>query len=97
LGNPVSIRENKGDVIGVNIDGSGNIIGKNLVIYYQVNKEFNLSHLTKEYLEEHSNTDDDFSGWLKGFELSLPSIYRQREFRRERVLSDALLHDSYNL
>jgi hypothetical protein len=85
LSNSVSIRDNKGDVIGVNIDGNGNIIAKNIVIY-QVKRDINLTYLTKNYLERHSNTVEDFKGWLKGFPLSLPSIYQKREYRREDIL-----------
>ena len=86
MNNSVSIKDNQGDVIGVNIDGNGNIIGKNIVIY-QIKRDFNLTYLTKEYFESHSNTDEDFKGWLKGFTLSLPSIYQKRDYRRESVLS----------
>ena len=86
MNSSVSIRDNKGDVIGVGIDGSGNIIAKDIIIY-QVKRDFNLSPLTREYLERHSNTEDDFKGWLTGFPLSLPSIYQKREYRRKNVIS----------
>ena len=82
----VSIRDNNGDVVGVNIDGNGNIIAKNIIIY-QVKRDFNLSYLTKNYLESHPNTDEEFKGWIKGFPFTLPSIYQKREYRRENVIS----------
>ncbi len=87
MNSSINIRDNKGDVIGVGIDGNGNIIGKNIVIY-QVKRDFNLTYLTKNYFKSHSYTDDDFNKWLKGFTLSPSSIYQKREYRREGVISE---------
>ena len=74
------------DAIGVNVDGSGNIIAKNItLVTNEVKEYFGLDLISKGYFRG-INTQPDFENWIAGFPFSLPSIYQGKEFRRETLL-----------
>jgi hypothetical protein len=83
--NSIHIKKVKGDMIGVDVNGSGNIIGKNIKI---VNKEahgYGLSLLSHNYFKEYKSTQQDFENWKNGFSFKLESIKENQEFRRSIV------------
>ena len=84
--NRINISQNQGKVFGVGINGNKNIIADSIIIN-KVKEDFNLNYLTKDYLERHSDIEDDFKGWLKGFPLSLSSVYQKKEYRREGLIA----------
>jgi tetratricopeptide (TPR) repeat protein len=80
-----------GDVIGLNVDGDGNIIAKNISIVITEAKEFfGLDLIPKGYFNQINKEaiKANFDDWVNGFELSMESIYDGREFRRQKVLDD---------
>ena len=87
---PIEIEDNQGDVIGVGVDGSGNIIGKNIsVIINEFSQDCGLSFIPPNYFKENTNTDENFNQWLdKGYPLSLESVYQGRELKRDRILNE---------
>ena len=82
------IRADKGDVIGVGVDGSGNIIGKNISVVINQARGYGLTLLSPNYFKENSNTDPNFEDWKNGFNFTPESIYYKREYRRESVLDE---------
>ena len=82
------IRADKGDVIGVGVDGSGNIIGKNISVVINQARGYGLTLLNPNHFKENSDTEQNFEDWKNGFSFNLESIYYKREYRRESVLGD---------
>ena len=82
------IRADKGDVIGVGVDGSGNIIGKNISVVINQARGYGLTLLSPNHFKENSNTDPNFEDWKNGFNFTPESIYYKREYRRESVLDE---------
>ena len=86
--NSYDIKGNKGDVVGVGIDGNGNIVWKDVdIVINEFAIDCGLTLIHSNYFEENFDTEEDFKSWLEGFSFSLPSIYQRREFRREKVIS----------
>ena len=85
----ITISESQGDVIGVDVDGNGNIIGKNIsVVINEFSEGHGLTLIHPNYFKENTDTEEDFQNWLKGYSFSLPSIYQKKEYRREKVISE---------
>ncbi len=82
------IRADKGDIIGVGVDGSGNIIGKNISVVINEARGYGLTLLSPNYFQENSDTDPNFEDWKNGFNFTPESIYYKREYRRESVLDE---------
>ena len=82
------IRADKGDVIGVGVDGSGNIIGKNISVVINQARGYGLTLLSPNHFKENSDTDPNFEDWKNGFNFTPESIYFKREYRRESVLDE---------
>ena len=82
------IRADQGDVIGVGVDGSGNIIGKNISVVINQARGYGLTLLSPNHFIENSNTDPNFEDWKNGFNFTPESIYFKREYRRESVLDE---------
>ena len=82
------IRPDKGDVIGVGVDGSGNIIGKDISVVINQARGYGLTLLSPNYFKENSDTGPNFEDWKKGFNFTPESIYYNREYRRESVLDE---------
>jgi tetratricopeptide (TPR) repeat protein len=82
----IDITDTKGDIIGVGVDGSGNIIGKNIsIVVNEVQNRYGLRLLSTNYFKEHKSIERDFENWKKGFSFNLESIKEGKEFRREVV------------
>ena len=82
------IRADKGDVIGIGVDGSGNIIGKNINVVINQVRGYGLALLKSTHFNENSYTDPNFDDWKNGFNLTLESIFYKREYRRESILEE---------
>jgi tetratricopeptide (TPR) repeat protein len=85
-----TIQNNQGDVIGIGIGGDGNIISKNVYVFYnEVLNECGLTFLYPNYFNEHKNISKDLEKMLKeGFPFSLTAIYQSIEYKRENKLND---------
>jgi tetratricopeptide (TPR) repeat protein len=84
-----TVSSNQRDVIGVGVDGNGNIIGKNIsIVINEFTEACALTLIPPDYFEENTDTENDFKQWLKGYSFSLPSIYQRMEYRREKVISE---------
>ena len=79
------IRADKGDVIGVGIDGSGNIIGKDISVVINEVHDYGLNLLAPNYFNEHKSTAQDLEDWRNGFSFKLEAIKEKRELRRSIV------------
>ena len=88
--NSIDIHSNKGDVIGVGVDGNGNIIGKNIsVVINEFSQDCGLTLLAPNHFKENVDTIENFSQWReKGYAFSLESIYQRKEFRRKKLLKE---------
>lgn len=51
------IRADKGDVIGVGVDGSGNIIGKNISVVINHARGYGLTLIHPNHFKENNDTD----------------------------------------
>jgi len=85
-----SISSNQGDVIGVGIDGNGNIVWKNVsIVINEISQDCGLTLLPPNHFIENTDTEENFKQWQeKGYSFSLESIYQRKEFRRERLLNE---------
>ena len=79
------IRADKGDVIGVGVDGSGNIIGKDISVVINEVHDYGLNLLAPNYFNEHKSTAQDLEDWRNGFSFKLEAIKEKRELRRSVV------------
>lgn len=86
-----------GDVIGVGIQGSNNIIAKNIQIgkLIQEIRSLGLELLDPLYFEQHKKIEDNVKSWYRGFSLSLESIYYDKEFKRNDVLDGIISKLNY--
>ena len=86
----IDIHSNQGDTIGVGVDGSGNIIGKNIsVVINEFSQDCGLTLIAPNHFKDYTNTDENFNQWLdKGYPLSLESVYQGRELKRDRILNE---------
>ena len=93
MSNPIEIKENTGDIIGVGIVGSNNKIIKNIV---NINKfieetysDCGLTLIHPNYFKENTDTEENLKQWRdKGYQLSLEAIFKGEEFRREKMLNE---------
>ena len=87
---PIEIRENQGDIIGVGIDGNGNIIWKNVsIVINELSEDCGLILLSQNHFKENTDTEENFQQWKeKGYSFSLEAVYQGKSFRRERVLNE---------
>ncbi len=81
----IDIQSNEGDVIGVGIDGNGNIIGKDINIVINEAYDYGFNLLPSHYFENYKSTNQDVKDWKNGFSFKLESIKEKREFRRPIV------------
>jgi tetratricopeptide (TPR) repeat protein len=81
----IDIERISGDVIGVGIDGSGNIIGKDISIVINQSKSYGLELLSSNRFKDYKSTEQDLEDWKKGFSFKLEAIKEKREFRRSIV------------
>ncbi len=89
LDTSIEVKENKGDVIGVGIDGNGNIIWKNVsIVIREFSQDCGLTLIPPNYFKENENVSEDFNQWLKGFPSSLPSIYQKKDYRRKTIICE---------
>jgi hypothetical protein len=85
----LNINDNSGDTIGVDIVGSGDIIGKNITIFKnEVLDECGLTYLYPTYFKENEDISEDLQKWKEGFPLTLASIYYGKEFKRQNVINE---------
>ena len=64
--NSIDIKEVSGDVIGVGIDGSGNIIGKDISVVINQAQDYGLNLLSPDYFKDYKSTEQDLEDWKKG-------------------------------
>jgi tetratricopeptide (TPR) repeat protein len=83
--NSIDIKEVSGDIIGVGIDGSGNIIGKDISIVINQAQSYGINLLTSDYFKEYKSTDQDLEDWKNGFSFKLEAIKDKKDFRRNIV------------
>ena len=89
MSSPIEVKENKGDVIGVGIDGDNNIIWKNVsIVVNEFSQDCGLTLLSQNHFKENSDITESVEKWKKGFPFSLESIYQKQEFRRERIVTE---------
>src|SRR5215207_7020992 len=74
-----------GDVIGIGVGGSGNIIGKDISIVINEALSFGLNLLSNNYFKEYKSTEQDLEDWRNGFPFKLEAIKEKRELRRSIV------------
>lgn len=87
-----NIHDNSGDVIGIGIRGSNNVIARNLHIdSLIVNlRPFDLELLHPDYFEQHKKVEENIKSWYRGFALSLESIYYNKELKRNDVFDSII-------
>src|SRR6476660_5746324 len=87
-----NIHDNSGDVIGIGIRGSNNVIARNLHIdSLIVNlRPFGLELLHPDYFEQHKKVEENIKSWYRGFALSLESIYYNKELKRNDVFDSII-------
>jgi len=60
LNTPIEIKENKGDVIGVSIDGNGNIIWKNVsIVINEFSQDCGLTLLPPNHFKENTVIEEN--------------------------------------
>ena len=79
------IRADNGDVIGIGIDGSGNIVGKNISVVINEAQNYGLTLLSASYFKEHKSTEQDLENWRNGFSFKLEAIKEKSELRRSII------------
>ena len=83
--NSIDIKEVSGDIIGIGIDGSGNIIGKDISVVINQAQDYGLNLLSPDYFKDYKSTEQDLEDWKKGFSFKLEAIKQKKEFRRSVV------------
>jgi hypothetical protein len=64
--NGIHISGNQGDVIGVGIDGNGNIIWKDVfIVINEFSQDYGLTLLPPNHFNIIVDTTEDFEGWKK--------------------------------
>ena len=86
----INVTGNQGDIIGIGIDGNGNIIGKNVsIVINEFSQDCGLTLLHPNHFIENADTEENVQQWReKGYQFSLESIYKHNEFRREKILKE---------
>jgi|SRR5215204_3534618 len=85
ISSPVDIQNTTGDVIGIGVSGSGNIIGKDIHIVINEAQSYGLNLLSASYFNEHKSTEQDLKDWRNGFSFKLEAIKEKRELRRSII------------
>ena len=80
--NSIDIKEVSGDIIGIGIDGSGNIIGKDISVVINQAQDYGLNLLSPDYFKDYKSTEQDLEDWKKGFSFKLEAIKQKKEFRK---------------
>jgi tetratricopeptide (TPR) repeat protein len=81
----VDIKEVSGDIIGIGIDGNGNIIGKDISIVINQAHDFGLNLLSSNYFNDYRSTEQDLKDWKNGFSFKLEAIKQKMEYRRNII------------
>jgi hypothetical protein len=81
----VDIQNTRGDVIGIGVSGSGNIIGKDINIVVNEAQSYGLNLLSTNYFKEYKSAQQDLKDWRNGFSFKLEAIKEKRELRRSIV------------
>jgi tetratricopeptide (TPR) repeat protein len=82
----IDIQNTKGgDVIGLGISGSGNIIGKDINVVINKAQSYGINLLSTNYFKEYKSTPQDLEDWKNGFSFKLEAIKEKRELRRSIV------------
>src|SRR5215208_8097197 len=81
----VDIENTKGDVIGIGVSGSGNIIGKDINVVINEAQSYGLNLLSTNYVKEYKSTPQYLKDWRNGFSFKLEAIKEKRELRRSIV------------
>jgi tetratricopeptide (TPR) repeat protein len=85
-GAEINIDNITGDAIGVGVDGSGNIIAKNIsIVVEEVQRDYGLTLLPPNYFNEYKSTEQDLEDWRNGFSFKLEAIKEKKELRRSIV------------
>ena len=65
----IHINHSEGDVIGIGVSGSGNIIGKDISIVINEAQSYGLTLLATNYFKEHKSNGQDLEDWKNGFSI----------------------------
>ena len=86
----INVTGNQGDIIGIGIDGNGNIIGKNVsIVINELSQDCGLTLLHPNHFIENADTEENVQQWReKGYQFSLEAVYKHNEFRREKILKE---------
>ncbi len=85
-GAEINIDNITGDAIGIGVDGSGNIIAKNIsIVVEEVQRDYGLTLLPPHYFNEYKSTEQDLEDWRNGFSFKLEAIKEKMELRRSIV------------
>ncbi len=86
----IGITNTQGDIIGVGVDGDGNIITKEFsVVINEYQEDCGLTLIHPKHFKENTDIKENVIQWRKqGYQLSLESIYDEQEFRRDRTLKE---------
>ena len=74
----VDIQNTKGDVIGIGVSGSGNIIGKDINVVINEAQSYGLNLLSTNYVKEYKSTPQNLKDWRNGFSFKLEAIKEKR-------------------
>jgi hypothetical protein len=69
--NPINIKGVEGDVIGIDVDGNGNIFGKNISVVINQAQDYGIGLLSPDYFKKHTSKDRDLEDWKNGFSFNL--------------------------
>ena len=85
-----NISGNQGDIIGVGIDGNGNIIWKNVsIVINELSQDCGLTLLPPNHFKENSDTIENFQQWReKGYPFSLESVYQTKSLDEKKILNE---------
>ncbi len=76
-------------MIGVGIEGDGNIIWKNVnLVINEYSSDCGLTLIAPNHFKENTDVDEDVRNWRNGFPFALESIYQEKEYRRQKVISE---------
>ena len=85
ISSSIDIQNTDGDVIGIGVSGSGNIIGKDINVVINEAQSYGLTLLSASYFKEHKSTEQDLKDWRNGFSFKLEAIKEKRELRRSII------------
>jgi hypothetical protein len=69
--NPINIKGVEGGVIGIDVDGNGNIFGKNISVVINQAQDYGIGLLSPDYFKKHTSKDRDLEDWKNGFSFNL--------------------------